>query len=59
MCEAAIAELEEEQALLQALSEEERDDGDGAADGEDATPDGSPPERAPTLPTRGSPQKFR
>ena len=59
MCEAAIAELEEEQALLQALSEEEREDGDGAADGEDATPDGSPPERAPTLPTRGSPQKLR
>ena len=30
VCEAAIAELEEEQALLQALSEEEREDGDGA-----------------------------
>ena len=59
-----MAELEEEQALLQALSEEEREQGDSLGDGEDATPDGSPPERASILPPtllapRGSPPKYR
>lgn len=59
VCEAAMEELEEEQALLQALSEEEREQGDSLGNGEDATPDGSPPERTSTLAPRVSPPKLR
>ena len=59
VCEAAMAELEEEQALLQALSEEEREPGGSLGDGEDATPDGSPPARTSALAPRGSPPKLR
>ena len=63
-CEAAMAELEEEQALLQALSEDERELGDSLGDGGDATPGDSPPEHTSILPPslqapRGSPPKLR
>ncbi|KAK9840771.1 hypothetical protein WJX81_003781 [Elliptochloris bilobata] len=48
VCEAAKAELEEEQALLQAMSEDEREHDEGRE--EDGTPGSSPAEGASILP---------